>query len=242
MATSFTGSLGQTNDYSSITDLITQWPTAAQNQGIKLFGIAFDGGETDYLNPTVISNLTFATNDNPKSWLTYGTSTGIGVPSSYEGWFTDVNKNRAEINYNPNTNESQVLKVKWADNQNITSTTIDLSGLLPTTSPGGDEGNEVGFLQIFNNGVAVSPSNFTFTRLNAPIAPQPITPSSGGVTFIADRTDGSFQFKIEANPLSGLTFNELRFSSKPYDSPTSAYLAAPFKDDSSDYLVRNIEY
>ena len=77
-----------------------------------MFGIAFDGGETDYLNPTVISNLTLARNESPKSWLTYGTSGGIGVPSSYEGWFTDVNKNRAEINYNPNTNESQALKVK----------------------------------------------------------------------------------------------------------------------------------
>jgi hypothetical protein len=43
MATSFTGSLGQTNNYSSITELITQWPTAAQNQGIQLSGIAFDG-------------------------------------------------------------------------------------------------------------------------------------------------------------------------------------------------------
>ena len=210
MATSFTGSLGQTNDYSSVTDLVTQWPTAAQNQGIKLFGIAFDGAETDYLNPTVISNLTLATNDNPKSWLTYGTSGGIGVPSSYEGWFTDINKNRAEINYNPNTNESQALKVKWADNQNIISTTIDLSGLLPKTTPGGDEGNEVGFLEIFDNGVPVSPSNFTFTRLNAPIALQPITPSSGGVIFIADRTDGSFQFKIEANPLSGITLGSNR--------------------------------
>ncbi len=91
-------------------------------------------------------------------------------------------------------------------------------------------------------GVPVSPSNFTFTRLNAPIAPKPITLSSGGVTFIADRTDGSFKFRIEANPLGGSSFDELRFSTKPYDSPTTAYLAAPFKDDSSDYLVRNIEY
>jgi hypothetical protein len=91
-------------------------------------------------------------------------------------------------------------------------------------------------------GVPVSPSNFTFTRLNAPIAPKPITLSSGGVTFIADRTYGSFKFRIEANPLGGSSFDELRFSTKPYDSPTTAYLAAPFKDDSSDYLVRNIEY
>src|SRR4028119_1212197 len=91
-------------------------------------------------------------------------------------------------------------------------------------------------------GVPVSPSNFTFTRLNAPIAPKPITLSSGGVTFIADRTYGSFKFRIEANPLGGSSFDELRFSTKPYDNPTTAYLAAPFKDDSSDYLVRNIEY
>src|SRR4028119_86553 len=134
MATSFSGSLGQENNYSTIPDLITKWPTAAQNEGIKLFGIAFDGGETDYLNPTVISNLTFATNDNPKSWLTYGTSAGIGVPSSYDGWFTYATKIRAEINHDPNTNQSQVLKVKWADNQEITSATIGISALLPTSS------------------------------------------------------------------------------------------------------------
>ncbi|MEG3958794.1 hypothetical protein [Microcoleus sp. herbarium2] len=43
MATSFTGSLGQTNDGSSITDLITQWPTAAQNQVPTWFGAAYTG-------------------------------------------------------------------------------------------------------------------------------------------------------------------------------------------------------
>jgi hypothetical protein len=243
MATSLFGFLGQTNNYSSVNDLITKWPTAAQNQGIKLFGIAFDGVETDYLNPTVISNLTLATNQNPKSWLSYGSSGGIGVPSSYDGWFTDPTKVRAEINHNPNTNQSQVLKLKWADNQDITSATIDLSALSPKTSPGlGDQGNEVGFLQIFNNGVLLPTSNFTITRVNAPSAAKPITLSSDGVTFIGDRTDGSFKFTIEANPLSGITFDELRFSAKPYDSPTAAYLAQPFKVDGSDYLLRNIEY
>jgi hypothetical protein len=134
MATSFTGSLGTTTNYSSISDLITQWPTAAQNQGIQLSGIAFDGAETNYTNPTAISNLTLATNENPKSWLSYGSPGGIGVPSDYPGWFTDVNKVRAEINYDPNTDKSQVLKVKWADNKEITSATIDLSGLLPKSS------------------------------------------------------------------------------------------------------------
>jgi hypothetical protein len=114
--------------------------------------------------------------------------------------------------------------------------------LNPNTVPGGDEGNEVGFLQIYNNGVPVSPSNFTFTRLNAPIAPKPITLSSGGVTFTADRLDGNFKLNIQANPVSGSSFDELRFSTKPYDSPTPAYLAAAFKDDSSDYLVRRIEF
>ncbi|MEG4264202.1 DUF4347 domain-containing protein, partial [Microcoleus sp. POL1_C1] len=42
-AQALTGSLGQTNNYSSVNDLIAQWPNAAQNQGIKLSGIAFDG-------------------------------------------------------------------------------------------------------------------------------------------------------------------------------------------------------
>ncbi|MEG4918099.1 DUF4347 domain-containing protein [Microcoleus sp. B7-D4] len=241
--TTITGSLGQTNNYSSISDLITQWPNAAQNQGIKLSGIAFDGFETDYLNPNVISNLTLATNENPKSWLSYGAVAGIGVPSSYDGWFTDARKIRAEINHNPNTNQSQALKVKWADNQDITSTTIDLSALSPKTSPGlGDQGNEVGFLQIFNNGVLVPATNFTIARLNAPSAPKPITRSSDGATFIGDRTDGNFKFQIVGDSLTGATFDELRFSTKAYDSPTAAYAATSFKSDGSDYLVRNIEY
>jgi hypothetical protein len=242
-APTLTGSLGQTNNYSSVTDLIAQWPNAAQNQGIKLSGIAFDGVETDYLNPNVISNLTLATNENPKSWLSYGSTGGIGVPSSYDGWFTDVKKNRAEINHNPNTNKSQALKVKWADNQDITSTTIDLTGLSPKTSPDlGDQGNEVAFLQIFNNGVLVPATNFKIARLNAPSAPKPISVSSDGVTFIGDRTDGSFKFQIVGNSSGGATFDELRFSTKAYDSPTAAYVATSFKNDGSDYLVQKIEY
>ncbi|MGL5061818.1 MAG: Calx-beta domain-containing protein [Microcoleus sp.] len=243
MPTPINGFLGQTTNYTTINELITKWPTAAKNQGVKLFGIAFDGVETDYLNPIAIGNLTLATNENPKSWLSYGGSPGIGVPSSYDGWFTDPSKIRAEINHDPNTNQSQALKLKWADNQNITSATIDLSTLGIKTPPGvGDQGNEVGFLQIFNNGTAVSPSNFTITRLNAPVAQKPFIVSPDGVTFTGDRTDGDFKFKIEANPLSNITFDELRLSAKPYDSPTAAYLATPFKDDSSDYLVRSIEY
>ncbi|MEG4283530.1 Calx-beta domain-containing protein [Microcoleus sp. A006_D1] len=243
MPTPFSGSLGQTTNFTSVNDLITKWPTAAQNQGIKLSGIAFDGLETDYLTSAAIANLTLPTNENPKSWLSYGSSPGIGVPSSYDGWFTDPTKIRAEINYNPNTNQSQALKLKWADNQDITSATIDLSAFSPKASLGvGDQGNEVGLLQIFNNGVLVPTSNFTIARLNAPSAAKPITLGSDGVTFIGDRTDGSFQFKIDAKPLTNTTFDELRFSTKAYDSPTAAYVAAPFKDDSSDYLVRNIQY
>ena len=243
MPTPLNGSLGQTTNFTSVNDLITKWPTAAQNQGIKLSGIAFDGVETDYLNPQAIANLTLPTNENPKSWLSYGSSPGIGVPSSYDGWFTDTTKIRAEINYNPNTNQSQALKLKWADNQDITSATIDLSTLGITTNPGvGDQGNEVGLLQIFNNGTLVPASNFNITRLNAPIAPKAITTGADGVTFTGDRTDGSFQFKIEAKPLTNTAFDELRFSAKAYDSPTAAYTATSFKDDSSDYLVRKIDY
>ena len=239
----FNGSLGQTNNYSSVNDLIAQWPTIARNLGIKLSGVAFDGFETDYLDSTVIGNLTFATNDNPKSWLSYGSDGGFGVPSSYDGWFTDVIKNRSEINHNPNTNQSQMVKMKWADNQNITNTTIDLSRLNPQTSPGlGDQGNEVGFLQLFNNGVVVPTANFTFTRVNPPSTPKPLSVSSDGVTFIGDRTDGNFQFNIAANPASTATFDEVRFSAKAYDNATAAYRDTPFKDDGSDYLVRKIEY
>ncbi|WP_293340722.1 Calx-beta domain-containing protein [Microcoleus sp. CAWBG58] len=243
MPTPLNGSLGQTTNFTSVNDLITKWPTAAQNQGIKLSGLAFDGVETDYLNPQAIANLTLPTNENPKSWLSYGSSPGIGVSSSYDGWFTDITKIRAEINYNPNTNQSQALKLKWADNQDITSATIDLSTLGIKTSPGvGDQGNEVGLLQIFNNGTLVPASNFTITRLNAPTAPKAITAGADGVTFTGDRADGSFQFKIEAKPLTNTAFDELRFSAKPYDSPTAAYTATSFKDDSSDYLVRKIDY
>jgi len=243
MATPISGSLGQTNNYSSITELITKWPTAAQNQGIQLSGIAFDGVETNYTNPTVISNLTLATNDNPKSALSYGGIGGIGVPGSYSGWFTDVNKLRAEINHDPNTNQSQVLKVKWADNQDITSATIGVSGLLPKSSSAvDDQGNEVGVLQLFKDGALVSPSNFTITRLNPPIPPKPIGVSSNAVTFIGDRIDGNFTFQIVGNSLTGVTFDELRFSAQSYDSPTADYATTPSKSDGSDYLVRNIEY
>ncbi|MCW6050661.1 Calx-beta domain-containing protein [Microcoleus sp. A2-C5] len=243
MPTSFNGSLGQTTNFTNVNDLITQWPTAAQNQGIKLSGVAFDGAETDYLSSATIANLTLPTNENPKSWLSYGSTPGIGVPSSYSGWFTDPTKIRAEINYDPNTNQSQVLKLKWAEDQDISSATIDLSALSPKTNPGvGDQGNEVGLLQIFNNGTLVPASNFTITRFNAPGAAKPITVGSDGVTFTGDRTDGNFKFKIEANPLSNISFDELRFSGKAYDSPTAAYTATSFKDDSSDYLLRDIQY
>ena len=245
MATPFNGSLGQTTNFSTINDLIAKWATASQNKGIKLSGVAFDGVETDYLNPTAIGNLTLATNVNPKSWLSYGSTGGIGVASAYDGWFTDVNKVRAEINYDPNTNQSQALKVKWADNQDVTSATIDLSSLSSKKTLGvGDQGNEVGLLQIFNNGVLVPTSNFTFTRLNAAVIPKPLSVSADGVTFTGDRNDGSFKFKVEAKPLTGAAFDELRFSAKAYDSPTAAYAntPTPFKDDSSDYLVRNIQY
>ena len=241
MATSFSGSLGQTNNYSSISELITQWPTAAQNQGIQLSGIAFDEVETNYTNPTVISNLTLATNENPKSGLSYGAPAGIGVPGSYSGWFTYVTKNRAEINYDPNTNQSQVLKVKWADNQEITSATIGISGLLPISATG-DRGNEAGLVKLFKDGVQVSASNFTINRLTPPNPPTPIAVSSSAVTFTGDSITGDFTFQIVGDSLTGLTFDELQFSAKAYDSPTAAYLTTAFKDDSSDYLVRKIEY
>jgi hypothetical protein len=59
---------------------------------------------------------------------------------------------------------------------------------------------------------------------------------------LASRTDGSFKFQIVGDSLGGATFDELRFSTKAYDSPTAAYVATSFKNDGSDYLVRNIEY
>jgi hypothetical protein len=241
MATSFSGSLGQTNNYSSISDLITQWPTAAQNQGIQLSGIAFDEVETNYTNPTLISNLTLAPNETPKSGLSYGAAAGIGVPGSYSGWFTDATKIRAEINYDPNTNQSQVLKVKWADNQEVTSATIGISGLLPTSATG-DQGNEAGLVRLFKDGAPVSASNFTIARLNPPTTPKPIGVSSNAVTFTGDSITGDFTFQIVGDSLTGFTFDELQFSAKAYDSPTTAYLTTAFKDDSSDYLVRNIQY
>jgi type VI secretion system secreted protein VgrG len=66
--------------------------------------------------------------------------------------------------------------------------------------------------------------------------------SSSAVTFTGDSITGDFTFQIVGDSLTGLTFDELQFSAKAYDSPTAAYLTTAFKDDSSDYLVRNIQY
>jgi Calx-beta domain len=247
----FLGRTGNyTNDIIGLNNFQNEWIKAAQDKGITIAGktsttfngtganlslLNFSTNPAQNLNNLALTNLNQAGND------TFASILGIGVADSYDGWYTNTTKIRAEINHNPNNGESQELIFKWADNQNITSTTIELSALSPKT-PGGEQGNEVGFLQLYNNGTLVSPTNFTIARLNAPLNQKPITISPNGINFIGDRTDGSFKFKIDANPGSGFSFDELRFSAKPYDSPTFTYQNTIFKQDSSDYLVRNISY
>jgi len=244
--TPITGTLGQSTPFSTVNDLIAQWPTAAQQQGVQLFGTAVDGYTTNYNDPTAISNLTLQTNPaDGKGWQTYGNTYGIGVPSAYTGWFSDASKIRAEINYDPTTQKSQQLTVRFADNQTITEAFIDLEAFAAKTfngQPLEKYGNEVGFLQAYKNGVLVpvtalrvnSATDTTGTNTN-------ITSNAQGVTFTADSANPldntDYKFKIFGN------FDKLVFSAKPYANPDPnipTYNGAPI--DSSDYLVQQITY
>lgn len=60
----------------------------------------------------------------------------MGVAASYAGWYDIASKTRAEINYNPNTQQSQALTYKWAPVTTLTSAFIDLSLFAPKSAIG----------------------------------------------------------------------------------------------------------
>ncbi|HEY9297249.1 MAG TPA: hypothetical protein VIQ31_12935, partial [Phormidium sp.] len=185
-----------------------------------------------YFDPTPLSNLSL---DN--SWQTFGHINGMGVAASYAGWYTDASKIRAEINYNPNTGESQKLSYKFTPNKNITSAFIDLSSFTPKSAEKG--GNEAGYLRAFKNGQEVDITGVRMVNETTQSSNQAsINNSLLGVRFTADDgVGGDFKFKV-----TGI-FDELRFEARPYDSPNGTQPVNQFGfSDSSDFLVQQIKY
>lgn len=237
MANPISGSLGRnfayTNDATGLNAFKTEWLTAAQNQGIEIFSNDFNGLKTNYFDPIPLSNLTLDNN----SWQTFGHISGMGVAASYGGWYTDASKIRAEINYNPNTGESQKLTYKWTPNKTITSAFIDLSAFTPKSAE--KWGNEVGYLRAFRNGQEVDITGFRMVNETTQSTNQAsINNSQLGVRFTADDgVGGDFKFRVTGN------FDELRFEARPYDSPNGTQPINQFGfSDSSDFLVQQIKY
>ncbi|MGA9377616.1 MAG: hypothetical protein WBV73_02345 [Phormidium sp.] len=237
MANPIFGSLGRsfayTNNATGLDAFKTEWLTAAQNQGIEIFSNDFNGTKTNYFDPTPQSNLTLDNN----SWQTFGHINGMGVAASYAGWYTDTSKIRAEINYNPNTGESQKLTYKWTPNKTITSAFVDLSAFTPKSAE--KWGNEVGLLRAFKNGQEVDITGFRMVNETTQSLNQAsINNSQFGVRFTADDgVAGDFKFRVTGN------FDELRFEARPYDSPNGTQPTNQFGfSDSSDFLVQQIKY
>ncbi|MBE9226609.1 right-handed parallel beta-helix repeat-containing protein [Phormidium sp. LEGE 05292] len=241
------GVLGQatnyTNDATGLTEFQNEWLTAADNQGITINGTStatFNStGSADLsllnysTNPDLnLSNLNFAITGQAGN-DTFGNIAGIGVADSYDGWWNDATKVRAEINYNPNNGESQVLTFKWGPNQSVTSALIDLSLFAPKS--GEKYGDEVGFLQAFKDGKLV---DINATRVGGGLASS-IDNSGIGVKFTADdATNYDYKFQI-----SNADFDELRFTARPYANPTGTVpVVNGIITDSSDYLVQKIDY
>ncbi|XWK87585.1 MAG: hypothetical protein U7127_25875 [Phormidium sp.] len=231
------GSLGRsfayTNNAVGLDAFKAEWLTAAQNQDIEIFSNDFNGTKTNYFDPIVQSNLTLDNN----SWQTFGNINGMGVAASYAGWYTDTSKIRSEINYNPNTGESQNLTYKWTPNKTITSAFIDLSAFTPKSAE--KWGNEVGLLRAFRNGQEVDITGFRMVNETTQSTNQSsINNSQLGVRFTADDgVAGDFKFRVTGN------FDELRFEARPYDSPNSTQPTNQFGfSDSSDFLVQQIKY
>lgn len=231
------GNLGRnfayTNDSAGLDAFKSEWLTAAQNQGIEIFSNDFNGLKTNYFDPIPLSNLTL---DN-SSWQTFGHTNGMGVAASYAGWYTDSSKIRAEINYNPNTGESQKLTYKWTPNKSITSAFIDLSSFTPKTAE--KWGNEVGYLRAFKNGQEVDIAGVRMVNETTQNSNQAsINNSQLGVRFTADDgVGGDFKFKVTGN------FDELRFEARSYESPNGTQPVNQFGfSDSSDFLVQQIKY
>lgn len=249
--TPISGSLGRSTLYSNdalgLTNFQNEWLTAADNQGITI-----NGNSTATFNNTGTADLSLLNySTNPDLNLTnlsltrtgqagndtFGNIAGIGVADSYDGWWNVDTKVRAEINYNPNNGESQVLTFKWAPNQTVTSALIDLSLFAPKSAE--KFGDEVGFLQAFKDGQLV---DITATRVGGGLASS-IDNSGIGVKFRADDgVNGDFKFQI-----SNADFDELRFTARPYDNPVSPQPTVLLNGktvitDSSDYLVQKIDY
>lgn len=237
MTNPIAGSLGRsfayTDNAAGLNAFKAEWLTTAQNQGIQIFSTDFNGTQTNYFDPTAISNLTLSNN----SWQTYGNISGMGVAASYAGWYTETSKVRAEINYNPNTQQSQALTYRWAPVTTLTSAFIDLSLFAPKSAE--QWGNEVGYLRAFNNGQEVDIFGVRMIDELAQSSNQSsIDNSQLGVKFTADDgVNGDFKFKVFGN------FDELRFETRPYDNPSANQPTNQYgKIDSSDYLVQQIKY
>lgn len=228
---------GYTNDTTGINAFKNEWITAAQNQGIQIFGNDFNGTVTNYLAPIPQSNINFANG----STASYGHLYGMGAASSYYGWWTAASKVRAEINYDPNTGRSQGLSYKWAPNKTIQNAFIDLSLFVPKIAE--SAGTEVGLLEAFKNGQKVSLTAVRMTNETTVASSQTsIQNAASGVTFLADDgTSGDFKFKVFG------AFDELKFSAKPYANPSSTQptytdSTGTYISDSSDYLVQQLKY
>ncbi|MFB2969753.1 beta strand repeat-containing protein [Aerosakkonema sp. BLCC-F183] len=228
---------GYTNDTTGINAFKAEWLTAAQNQGIQIYGTSFNGIQTDYLTTTAQNNLNFSNG----STVSYGDEYGMGVANAYYGWWTATTKVRAEINYNPNTGQSETLTYKWAPNKTIQDAFIDLSLFVPKSAEGA--GTEVGFLQAYKNGAPVQVTGVRMVNENTVSGTQTsIQNATNGVTFLADDgTNGDFKFKVFG------AFDELRFSTKAYANPSATQptytdSTGTYISDSSDYLVQQIKY
>lgn len=245
--TNIFGTLGRstnyTNDATGLTNFQNEWLTAADNQGITINGSStatFNNTGTADLsllnystNPDLnLSNLSL-TRTGQAGNDTFGDIAGIGVADSYDGWWNDTRKVRAEINYNPNNGESQVLTFTWGPNVSVQSALIDLSLFAPKSAE--KFGDEVGFLQAFKDGQLV---DITATRVGGGLSSS-IDNSGIGVKFRADDgVNGDFKFQI-----SNADFDELRFTARPYDNPVSPQpIFNGIITDSSDYLVQKIDY
>lgn len=238
MPNPISGSLGQnfayTNNATGLNQFKQDWLTNAQNQGIQIFSTDFNGTQTNYFDPIAQSNLTLGNN----SWQTYGNVNGMGVAAAYAGWYDVASKVRAEINYNPNTQQSQALTYKWNPLTTISNAFIDLSTFAPKSAE--KWGNEVGYLRAFRNGQEVDIFGVRMVNESTQSSNQSsIDNSQVGVKFTADDgVNGDFKFKVFGN------FDELRFDARPYDNPsaTQPTNASGIITDSSDYLVQQIKY
>ncbi|MFB2836041.1 Calx-beta domain-containing protein [Floridanema evergladense] len=245
--TPISGSLGRSTNYSNdalgLTNFQNEWLTAADNQGITINGSTASSfnspGSADLsllnysTNPDLnLTNLSFALTGQAGN-DTFGNIAGIGVADSYDGWWNDASKVRAEINYNPNNNQSQELTFKWGANVSVQSALIDLSLFAPKSAE--KFGDEVGFLQAFKDGQLV---DINATRVGGGLSSS-IDNSGIGVKFTADDAlNGDFKFQI-----SNANFDELRFTARAYANPTGTVpIVNGIITDSSDYLVQKIDY